>query len=86
MALGGVLAMSSTAIVIKLLSERLELDTAHGRDIVGVLLFQDLAVVPLLILVPALAQAPSLADRGDARRRRSRRRWCCRCWCSWASV
>lgn len=55
-ALGGVLAMSSTAIVLKLLTERLELDTPHGRNIFAVLLFQDLAVVPLLILIPALAQ------------------------------
>jgi CPA2 family monovalent cation:H+ antiporter-2 len=47
--------MSSTAIVVKMLADRIELDTAHGRQIVGVLLFQDLAVVPLLILVPALA-------------------------------
>ncbi len=54
--LGGAIAMSSTAIVIKMLADRLELDSAHGRQIVGVLLFQDLAVVPLLILVPALAQ------------------------------
>ncbi|MGB5109278.1 MAG: cation:proton antiporter [Formosimonas sp.] len=54
--LGGVLAMSSTAIVMKTLTERLELDTAHGRNIFGILLFQDLAVVPLLILIPALAQ------------------------------
>ncbi len=53
-ALGGALAMSSTAIVSKLLAERLELDTPHGRDVIGVLLFQDIAVVPLLILVPAL--------------------------------
>ena len=53
-ALGGAVAMSSTAMVSKLLAERLELDTAHGRDVIGVLLFQDLAVVPLLILVPAL--------------------------------
>jgi K+:H+ antiporter len=53
-AVGGALAMSSTAIVSKLLAERLELDTPHGRDVIGVLLFQDLAVVPLLILVPAL--------------------------------
>jgi len=53
-ALGGAIAMSSTAIVSKLLAERLELDTPHGRDVIGVLLFQDLAVVPLLILVPAL--------------------------------
>ena len=54
LALGGAIAMSSTAIVSKLVAERLELDTPHGRDTVGVLLFQDLAVVPLLILVPAL--------------------------------
>jgi CPA2 family monovalent cation:H+ antiporter-2 len=53
--LGGVLAMSSTAILAKVLAERLELNSAHGRQIIGVLLFQDLAVVPLLILVPALA-------------------------------
>ena len=53
-ALGGVLAMSSTAIVMKLLAERMELEAQHGRNIFGVLLFQDLAVVPLLILIPAL--------------------------------
>jgi CPA2 family monovalent cation:H+ antiporter-2 len=56
LAVGGVLAMSSTAVVTRLLAERMELDTAHGRAIVGILLFQDLAVVPLLILVPVLAQ------------------------------
>jgi len=65
-ALGGALAMSSTAIVSKLLAERMQLESAHGREIIGVLLFQDLAVVPLLILIPALAQpaehlAPVLA-------------------------
>ena len=53
--LAGAAAMSSTAIVSKLLSERLELDSAHGRQIMGILLFQDLAVVPLLIVIPALA-------------------------------
>jgi CPA2 family monovalent cation:H+ antiporter-2 len=57
-ALGGALAMSSTAIVVKLLAERLELETEHGKRIVGVLLFQDLAVVPLLVIVPALATQP----------------------------
>jgi CPA2 family monovalent cation:H+ antiporter-2 len=55
-ALGGALAMSSTAIVSKMLTERLELESEHGRQIIGILLFQDLAVVPLLILVPALAR------------------------------
>ncbi len=54
--LGGAIAMSSTAIVIKMLADRLELDSTHGRQIVGILLIQDLAVVPLLILVPALAR------------------------------
>ncbi|MFN8735774.1 MAG: AbrB family transcriptional regulator, partial [Betaproteobacteria bacterium] len=49
-ALGGALAMSSTAIVMKLLAERGELESEHGRRIVGVLLFQDLAVVPLLVI------------------------------------
>ncbi|MFL6671766.1 MAG: monovalent cation:proton antiporter-2 (CPA2) family protein [Massilia sp.] len=57
-ALGGALAMSSTAIVSKLLTERLELESEHGRRIIGTLLFQDLAVVPLLILVPSLGQPP----------------------------
>jgi monovalent cation:H+ antiporter-2, CPA2 family len=56
-ALGGILAMSSTAIVIRLLAERRELDSPHGKEAFGVLLFQDLAVVPLLILVPALSGA-----------------------------
>jgi CPA2 family monovalent cation:H+ antiporter-2 len=55
-ALGGIVAMSSTAIVSKLLAERLELDSPHGREVIGVLLFQDLAVVPLLVVIPALAQ------------------------------
>jgi CPA2 family monovalent cation:H+ antiporter-2 len=53
--LGGALAMSSTAMVGKLLVERSELETLHGRLVMGVLLFQDLAVVPLLILIPAMA-------------------------------
>ncbi|WP_323122992.1 cation:proton antiporter domain-containing protein [Burkholderia alba] len=52
-ALGGALAMSSTAIVSKMLAERLEIETEHGRNIFGVLLFQDLAVVPLLIVIAA---------------------------------
>jgi CPA2 family monovalent cation:H+ antiporter-2 len=51
---GGVLAMSSTAIISKMLSERVQLHSSHGRQIMGVLLFQDLAVIPLLVLIPAL--------------------------------
>jgi CPA2 family monovalent cation:H+ antiporter-2 len=53
--LGGVFAMSSTAIISKVLSERMQLHSPHGRAIMGVLLFQDLAVIPLLVLIPALA-------------------------------
>ncbi|MCM0608365.1 MAG: monovalent cation:proton antiporter-2 (CPA2) family protein [Ideonella sp. WA131b] len=56
--LGGALAMSSTAIVVKLMVERLELESEHGRRVLGVLLFQDLAVVPLLVLIPALGSPP----------------------------
>ncbi|MGD9773387.1 monovalent cation:proton antiporter-2 (CPA2) family protein [Diaphorobacter sp.] len=58
LALGGTLAMSSTAIVVKLMAERGELETEHGRRVLGILLFQDLAVVPLLVLVPALGSSP----------------------------
>ncbi len=54
LALSGAMAMSSTAIVVKLLSERLELESEHGKRVIGVLLFQDLAVVPLLVVIPAL--------------------------------
>jgi CPA2 family monovalent cation:H+ antiporter-2 len=54
--LGGALAMSSTAIVSKMLAERMELGTPHGRDAMAILLFQDLAVVAFLIVIPALAR------------------------------
>lgn len=57
-ALGGVFAMSSTAVLTKLLAERMQLESPHGREIMGVLLFQDLAVVPLLVIIPALTQPP----------------------------
>jgi CPA2 family monovalent cation:H+ antiporter-2 len=52
--LGGAIAMSSTAIVVKMMAERLEMESEHGKRVIGVLLFQDLAVVPLLVLIPAL--------------------------------
>jgi len=54
--LGGAIAMSSTAIVVKLMAERLEIESEHGRRVMGILLFQDLAVVPLLVLIPALGE------------------------------
>jgi CPA2 family monovalent cation:H+ antiporter-2 len=59
-ALGSALAMSSTAIVVKLMADRLELESDYGRRVMGVLLFQDLAVVPLLVLIPALGSSPEV--------------------------
>ncbi|MFN0039835.1 MAG: monovalent cation:proton antiporter-2 (CPA2) family protein, partial [Burkholderiales bacterium] len=61
--LGAVFAMSSTAILAKMLAERLELNSPHGRQILGILLFQDVAVVPLLIVLPALAQGGEAMGR-----------------------
>ncbi len=49
------IAMSSTAIVSKQLKDQLELNQTHGKNAIGVLLFQDLAVIPFLILIPSLA-------------------------------
>jgi CPA2 family monovalent cation:H+ antiporter-2 len=54
LSLSAALSMSSTAIVVKLMTERLEVESEHGKRVMGVLLFQDLAVVPLLVLIPAL--------------------------------
>jgi CPA2 family monovalent cation:H+ antiporter-2 len=53
---GFVFALSSTAIVLRALAERRELDAPHGRFIVGTLIFQDLCVVPMVLVVPLLAQ------------------------------
>ncbi len=51
---GFVFALSSTAIVLRALTERRELDAPHGRFIVGTLIFQDLCVVPMVLIVPLL--------------------------------
>ncbi|MBP9953510.1 MAG: cation:proton antiporter, partial [Ottowia sp.] len=58
LALSGAMAMSSTAIVVKMMVDRLELDSEHGQRVMGMLLLQDLAVVPLLVLIPALGAEP----------------------------
>lgn len=52
---GFLVAMSSTAIVMKMLFDRAEMDSPHGRIAVGVLIFQDLCVVPFMLFVPILA-------------------------------
>lgn len=63
LAVGLAVAMSSTAIVAKMLSERFELHSRSGRQTMGVLLFQDIAVVPCLIVLPALAQSAAELPR-----------------------
>ncbi|MDW8131222.1 MAG: cation:proton antiporter, partial [Bryobacterales bacterium] len=60
--LGTVAAMSSTTVVMRLISERSELDSAHGRAALGVCLMQDLAVVPAMLLVPLFAGAQGGAE------------------------
>ncbi|MDR2349893.1 MAG: cation:proton antiporter [Deltaproteobacteria bacterium] len=52
---GCLAALSSTAIVLKLLQDKGEMDSAHGRGSLGVLIFQDIAVVPLILILPLLA-------------------------------
>lgn len=52
---GFLVSLSSTAIVIKLLMDRAEINAPHGRSSVGILLFQDLCVVPFMLLIPVLA-------------------------------
>lgn len=52
---GFLAALSSTAIVLKLYADRRELDAPHGRLTIGILLFQDLLIVPLIVVTPVLA-------------------------------
>lgn len=52
---GCVVAISSTAVVLRALAKRGELETPHGRFAVGLLVFQDLSVVPMILAVPFLA-------------------------------
>ncbi len=52
---GCVIALSSTAIVIKQLGEQLETDSRHGNASISILLFQDVAVVPMLVIIPAIS-------------------------------
>jgi CPA2 family monovalent cation:H+ antiporter-2 len=53
--IGSAITMSSTAIVSKILMERLDLNTRHGKLSIGILLFQDLAVILVLVLIPSLS-------------------------------
>ena len=61
---GALAALSSTAIVSKTLADRGELDAPHGREAMAVLLFQDLAIVPLMLVAPLFAAAPAAGGAG----------------------
>ena len=62
---GFALSLSSTAFVLQILAERNELATRHGRAAFGVLLFQDLAVIPMLAVLPMLAADAAMETGGD---------------------
>lgn len=63
---GLILAMSSTAIVLQSLGERGQLKTTAGQPCFSVLLFQDIAVIPILALLPLIAMAPASENRGTS--------------------
>ncbi|MBC8414137.1 cation:proton antiporter [bacterium] len=59
---GFLVGLSSTAIVMKLLSDRAEIDTPHGRTSVGILIFQDLCIVPFMLFIPILSGGGGMSD------------------------
>ncbi len=54
--IGFVVSLSSTAIVLKVLTDRMEIDTSHGKVAIGILIFQDLVVIAMMLLIPSLRQ------------------------------
>jgi len=63
-AFGAVIALSSTAAVLRLLTARAEIDAIHGRYAVGILLLQDLALVPLVLVIALLSSGGPIAEVG----------------------
>ncbi|MCX7981388.1 MAG: cation:proton antiporter [Syntrophales bacterium] len=59
--LGFLISLSSTAVVIKILQDRAELETPHGNATLGILIFQDLAVVPMMLSIPFIAGATTIS-------------------------
>jgi len=55
--IGFLVALSSTAIVLKLIQERAEVDSPHGRTTLGILIFQDIIIVPMILVTPLLTGA-----------------------------
>jgi CPA2 family monovalent cation:H+ antiporter-2 len=65
LALGAMVALSSTACVVRLLVDRGQLDSMYGRNALGILLFQDVAVIPLMLLVVVLARRGGFLDAAE---------------------
>lgn len=65
-ALGAMLALSSTAVVARLLVDSRTLDTAHGRNAIGILLVQDIAVVPIVLLLSFIGTSGGREALADA--------------------
>ncbi|MCH2144089.1 MAG: cation:proton antiporter [Phycisphaerales bacterium] len=63
-AVGCMVTLSSTAVVMRILADRTELDAPHGRDAMSILLVQDLAVVPMLIIIELLGNPTDTAEQG----------------------
>lgn len=61
-AVGATVALSSTACVLRLLADRAELESIHGRTALGILLMQDIAVVPLVLLVTMLSEGGTFGE------------------------
>jgi monovalent cation:H+ antiporter-2, CPA2 family len=57
---GFLASLSSTAVVLKMYADRNEMDTVHGRIVTGILLFQDIAVVPMMLMLPILYEASTI--------------------------
>ncbi len=66
LAIGLVLALSSTAIIMQTMSEKGTLKTPVGQSVFSVLLFQDISVIPMLALLPLLAVAAAHGDNGHS--------------------
>ncbi len=62
LAVGAMIALSSTACVVRMLNDRAELDSPHGRTALGILLVQDIAVIPLMLIVTALLNGGTPGD------------------------
>lgn len=63
--IGSIIAMSSTAVVSKMLAENKELSSQYGKDMIALLLMQDLVVVPILFILPMLPQVQHASSLGS---------------------